>query len=223
MSKHRDKMLYLLGIIYVVYWGINFFHNAVLTHDYSWLLWYSSTGFLLTGIALITQNIRLIYSLFCALFVIESLWIVDFIFAISKHLTLIGLTGYIYVPTFHITDLYLTLYHVLVPTGLFIAVRRIQVVYTRGWLGAVIFATTLAILTYFLTNQNSQVNCIHSVNECHTIFSFLYRITNPYRTIIALVGLTVGIFIPTNFLLIHYKKRKIQKQDISFSYNEKTQ
>lgn len=196
--------------MYVIYWVVDFFKNAVLTHDYTWLLWYSSAGFLLTGIALITQNVKLIYSMFCALFVIETLWIVDLFYTYFNHHTLIGLTEYILSPAFQPQNLYFTLYHAFIPVGLFVAVLRIRKTYTYGWVGATLFTTTLLTLTYFLTGPHSQVNCIHT-DQCHTVVSFLYKVNSLSRISIAILVLTLFIFIPTNYILVYFKKRGIPR------------
>lgn len=198
----------MLGIVYVIYWFFDFLKNAVLTNNYSWLLWYSAAGFLITGIALIIQNIKLIYSLFCALFVVESVWIVDLFYAIFYHRTLFGLTEYILSPSFTSKDLYFTLYHALIPIGLLIAVLRSKKTYNYGWIGATIYAASLVVLTYFLTDSQSQVNCIRSINNCHNIFSFLYQIDYLPRVFIALSGLSLFVFIPTNYTLLYFKKNR---------------
>lgn len=208
MSGKRDKTLAIIGVFYVIYWVFDFINNGVMKHDYSWVLWYSAAGFLITGIALIVQNARLLYSMFCALFLIETMWIIDFIYNIFRHETLIGFTEYILSPSFQTKDLLFTLYHVLIPTGLLFAIIRVKKPYKYAWAGAMIFATTLSLLTYFLTGPASRVNCIHSVNQCQTIFSFLYNISNPYRIFIALLGLLVFAYIPTNYILFMMNKNK---------------
>lgn len=214
MDEKKNKPLMVLGVVCVVYWLLNFLNNAVLTHDYGWLLWYSSAGLLITGMALITQNTKLLYSMFCALFVAETVWMVDLFYVIFSHHPLVGFTGYMLSPSFNTKDLYFTLYHLLIPISLFIAIYQTKKIYKYGWIGAMIFAATLAILTYFLTSPYSQVNCIHSINQCQTIFSFLYTIGDLYRIIVALIGLTVFVFIPTNYLLLYFKTRKKTPREI---------
>lgn len=211
MNEKKNKPLVVLGAVCVVYWFLNFLNNAVLTNNYGWLLWYSSAGLLITGIALISQNIKLLYSVFCALFVAETLWIVDLFYITFSHHPLIGFTGYMLSSSFNTNDLYFTLYHLLIPISLFMAIHQTKKTYKYGWIGAIIFATTLITLTYFLAGPISQVNCVHSINQCHTIFSFLYGIGNPYRIIIALIGLTVFVFIPTNYILLYFKTKKKNK------------
>lgn len=205
MKDTKNKILFLLGIFYISCWIFDFIINAVLKQDYSWLVWYSAAGFLLTGIALIIQNIKLIYSLFCALFVIETIWVIDFLYVLFTRQSVFGATEYMLSPTFSAQDYYITLYHVLIPIGLLIAVILNKKSYKYGWVGALIFASTLFIITYFFLSPLSQVNCIHSLNQCHTIFSFFYQINNPLRIFIIVICLTTIIYLPTNYILLYLK------------------
>lgn len=206
MKPKKDIVLIRIGAFLILYWFIDFINNAVLTNDYSWLLWYSSMGLLATGIALIFQQGAVISSLFCALFVVESMWIVDFIYTITHRRVLIGFSQYILSPSFHAKDMFLTLYHILIPLCLFIAVYRIKKSYPYSWIGAIIYATTVFFLTYFLTGPTSQVNCIHSTDGCRSAYSFLYQIENPQRIIVVILIQTILIFIPTNYVLMRVKK-----------------
>ena len=94
-NKH-NKVLFLTGSVCLLAW---FFEvgNSVTSKQLQWLLSYSASGLLLTSIALLTENTVLIYSLFCALFVMESLWCIDFSYTLLFHRKLIGLTGYAFV------------------------------------------------------------------------------------------------------------------------------
>lgn len=206
--KKYNKLLLILGILYVIYWLFDFYYNAIIPHNFSWVLWYSSAGFLLTAIALIIQNELLIYSLFCALFAIEGVWTIDFFYGLLSHKSLLGLTSYIDFINFDISHYYSTFYHPLIPIGLFIAILLIQKIHKYGWVGATLFASILILLTYLFVNPNYQVNCIYSSSPCNNIFSFLYKIKDPYRTFIVLFGLTFFIYIPTNYILVQIKKRQ---------------
>lgn len=208
LSKKYNKLLLILGTFYVVYWLSDFFYNAIASNNFSWVLWYSSVGFLLTGIALIIQNELLIWSLFCALFAIEGFWTLDFLYGLFFQKSLLGFTSYINFSNFDIKPFYFTLYHVLIPFGLFIAVLSSRKIYKYAWIGAAFFALILMLLTYLFVNPIKQVNCIYSVSQCNSIFNFLYAIKNPYRSFIMLFGLTFFIYLPTNYLLIHFKKKQ---------------
>lgn len=206
MKEGKNKILLILGIVDITYWLLDFFNNAVIPNNYSWLLWYSAAGMLLTGIALVIQNVKLIWSLFCALFVLETLWIVDSLYLIFTHRALIGFSEYMLAPTFHTKEVLFTLYHVLIPISLLAAVLIIKKTYKYGWIGATIFAIVLSLLTYFIAGPESQVNCLNGVKGCKSIFPFLYQINNPYRIMIVLVSLMILIYIPTNYILYIFKK-----------------
>lgn len=205
--KKYHKLLLILGIFYVLYWLFDFYQNALLPHNFSWILWYSSAGFLITGIALIIQNEPLIWSLFCALFAIEGSWTFDFIYGLIFHKSLLGFTGYIDFLNFDIKHYYSTFYHPLIPIGLLITMSCSRKIYKYSWLGATLFASILIFLTYLFVNPDNPVNCLFSSSECNTIFKFLYKIPDPYRTFIALLGLTSFVYIPTNYFLIRFKKK----------------
>lgn len=208
LLKKYNKFLLILGIFYIIYWLFDFYQNAVIPHNFSWILWYSSAGFLLTGVALIIQSKPLIYSLFCALFAIEGAWTIDFVYGLIFHKSLIGLTNYIDFSNFNLQHYYSTFYHPLIPFGLFIAILFTKKTYKHGWIGATLFASSLMFLTYLFVNPSDQVNCIYSSSPCNNIFSFLYKIPDPYRSFIVLLGLTSFIYIPTNLVLTQLKKIK---------------
>lgn len=207
-SKKYNKFLLILGIFYVIYWLSDFFYNAIISNNFSWILWYSSAGFLLTGIALIIQNDLLIWSLFCALFAIEGFWTLDFLYGLLFQKSLVGFTSYINFSNFNIKHFYFTLYHALIPFGLFIAILYTRKIYKYAWIGAALFALILMFLTFLFVNPNKQVNCIYSVSQCNSVFNFLYKINNPYRSFIMLFGLIFFIYLPTNYFLIKFKKKQ---------------
>lgn len=208
LVKKYNKLLLILGIFYIIYWLFDFYQNAIIPHNFSWILWYSSAGFLLTAIALIIQNEFLIYSLFCALFAVEGIWTFDFIYGLIFHKSLLGFTDYIDFTNFNIQYYYSTFYHPLIPIGLFIAILYTKKIHKYGWIGAIFFVSILMLLTYLFVNPNDQINCIYSSSPCNNIFSFLYKIPDPYRSFVVLLGLTSFIYLPTNLILIQLKKIK---------------
>jgi len=201
----------ILGVICILYWLFDFIFNALLPHNYSWLLWYSSMGLLVTGIALITQNEVLIFSSFCALFIIETLWTVDFLGLFIFHKSLSGITAYTKTLSFTEKDLFLTLYHMLIPISLLYALWKTTKIYKYGWVGAVLFSSMLMFLTFFLVGPYDRVNCISNLSNCQSIFSFLYKISNPYRIFAALFMLLLFVYLPTNYVIIKLKKKQLKK------------
>ena len=210
MQTHKNKLLTLLGIFFIGYWAWDVITNAVLVDDYSWLLWYSSVGLLLTGIALILQNIKFLYSLFCALFILETLWVLDMMLLLFNHNSVLNLSHYLS-SNFNIKDTFFVLYHALIPISLLYAVLTNKKTYSFGWVGAAIYAGVLELCTYLFTGTESSVNCIHSLRHCAPAISFFNKIQTPYRIPLGLFLLTFLIFIPTNYILLYFKK---DKQDL---------
>lgn len=201
MSKQFDIVIKTIGLICLIYWVIDFINNVFFGNGPTWLIWYSSFGLFLTSIALISENKMLIFSMFCALFVPETIWTIDFIYVVLTHGTFLGLTNYAFSESFSKKDFYMTFYHFLIPIGLFIAIIRTPHSYKYGWVGASIFIFTLLLLTYIFIPPSSGVNCLYQTARCKVIFSFLYNVNVYYRMLIALSGLILFIYIPTNFIL----------------------
>lgn len=207
MKTKRNSFITFLGVVCIVYWLVDFIFNALIPHHFSWLLWYSSAGLLLTGIALLLQNNILIYSLFCALFIPELTWIIDFVGKFLFHKSLFGFTFYLNGLDFAGKSLYLTLYHFLIPASLLFAIYHSKKIFIYGWLGALVFGSIIAFLTYTFVGQHDQVNCMQSLSPCKTVFSFLYAIPNPQRIFTTLFFLVIFIYIPTNFIILKFKKK----------------
>lgn len=208
MKVAKNKFLIWLGCFEIICWSFDFINSAVIKNDYSWILWYSTAGLLLSGIALIIQNIKLIYSLFCALFAVETLWVASVFYVLISQQNVQQLAAYLSVSNFQLKDLYVIFYHALIPACLLIAVVIKKESYKYGWVGASFFATTVAILSYFFLSPHSQVNCVHSVNYCLTFFSFLSGFGTPERIMVGLVVLIIFVFIPTSYITIFFKERK---------------
>jgi len=212
MAKVRHHNLDLiLGTICLGYWLLNLL-DALVNHRPSWLLWYSSAGLFTTGIALLTENTLLIYSAFCALFAMEGLWTIDFLYAILVKKSLLGFTAYAFAPSFGRKDFFMTLYHILIPISLLTAILNNPKANKYGWLGAIVFVSILGFLTYFLVGPNDRVNCIHSLSSCQSVFTFLYKIQNPYRIFVALLGLVIFVYVPSNYLVITLKKKQTKNK-----------
>ncbi len=207
-KKENGRLLLVLGSIALLYWIFDFINIVFFLHDSLWLLWYSSAGLLLTAVALLTRNKKLISSAFCALFVIESVWIIDFFLMLFFKVYLFGFTSYAFSPNFSQKDFFMTFYHVLIPLFLFIGIRKTPGVDQSGWMGASVFALCLALLTYFLSNPHDRVNCLYPVDSCQTNLSFMYSLSVLQRIFIALVFLVFVVYIPTNIIIIKLKSQK---------------
>jgi hypothetical protein len=185
------------------YWFFDFYSIVFLSGRPSWLLWYSSSGLLLTSIALITGNVKLIYTAFCALFIIDFFWTFDFLFKLFSHHSLFGFTNYAFDAAFSKKDFFMSMYHMLVPFALIIAIFRLKTSYKYGWLGALFFTLILIIASTILTNPDDRVNCVHAVEACKKAAPFLFSLNNPFRTIFTLSFITLFVFMPSNYFLTY--------------------
>lgn len=203
----RNRLDFFLGLFCLLYWIFDFYNIVFLIQKPSWLLWYSSAGLLFTSIALLTRNIPLLYSSFCALFLIELFWSIELILMWVLGIPLFGFTHYVFDANFSTKDFFMTFYHPFIPLSLFLAVMKEKTTNNYGWLGAALFATTIALLTILFVPQSENVNCLSSLNQCGTVFAFLYFTDTPYRIGIGLLLLLSFIFIPSNYFLLKYKSR----------------
>ena len=170
MKAYPNKRMLILGSICIVYWFGDFIFNALIPHHFSWLLWYSSVGLLGTGIALLTGNLALLYSLFCALFLPETIWAMDFLIALFFHQDIFGLIVYANILSLSKRYFYLTLYHFIIPIALFYGLYSSKKIYKYGWIGAGFFLSSIILLTAWLVSPKDQVNCLSSLTRCKTIF-----------------------------------------------------
>lgn len=194
-----------LGLILLLTWIIDAFNIVFLHHKPHSLLWYSNAGLLATSIALLTRNSLLVFILFCALFVVEFLWGIGFLSLLFLHKIPginVGFEFY-YLPK----DFILTMYHFLIPPVLLFGVFQLKRVYKHAWIGALVYSTTLILLTYFFVTPEKSVNCVHIINHCRIFAPFLFNIENPTRIYVGLTLITLFIYIPSNYFLYKIGKR----------------
>lgn len=205
MEKSR-KLLIFLGLLCLTAWFIDLANIIFFLKKPSWVLWYSSLGLGVTGIALLLRKSFLIWVLFCSYFVLEMVWVIGFFSLLLFHQSFFEVAAYAFEPTYPKKDFYITLYHVLIPFSLFFGVISIRGMHPRAWIGSTIFLSVLITLTYFFVSKNEPVNCVHMMLYCKG-FVFLQNIPNPLRIIIGIVLTTGVIYIPTNILLVRVGKR----------------
>lgn len=198
----RIDLVTLLGIISLVYWFVDVFNNIFLLHDSSGSLWFSSVGNGMTGVALLTRNVFLLSSLFCALFVVELGWNIGFFSHLLFHKSFMGFTDYLFYENYTAKDFLITSYHIFIIPFLLIGILYQKRVHTKAWMGAVLFTGVISFLTYFIGGPQARVNCVHSLQNCHTFLFFLEHVANPLRTMLGIIVMTILLFIPTNYLLV---------------------
>lgn len=198
----KDRTLLILGAICLTYWILDFINIVFIIHKPEYLLWYSNAGLLLTSIALLRRSPLLISIMFCALFVLESIWIIDFLAQILLKKRILGITNYLFESTFNKKDFAMSMYHLLIPPSLLYAILKTKTINGYSWLGALMYALTISILTFFFVNQSENVNCVHQLDRCKGFFSFVFRAAPyPYHIFTSAFFATIFVFIPTNYIL----------------------
>ena len=206
----KDSLTYPLGIFCLIYWLFDVINMIFIIHKPEFMLWYSSAGLFFTAIALITGNSVLISIMFCSLFLVESIWSLDFLGKIFFNKNFLGITSYVFSPSYSKKDFFMTMYHIFLPPILFFSVLKTKKVFRYSWAGSTVYLFVLLFLTYTFVSRSETVNCVHQLSQCKGLFSSIASITpNPYRVFVILTVLVVFVFIPTNYILLKIgKKRK---------------
>jgi hypothetical protein len=204
----RDTFVFSLGVVALIIWLADLANILFFVQKPEFILWYSVMGLLLTAIALLTQNPVLVSTMFCALFVMESAYSLDFLGRVFFHKNFLGIAAYVFEPTYPKKDFYMALYHFLIPFALLAAQIRIKRVYRFSWIWASFYTLIIVSLTLLLVGGSGTVNCVHQLTFCRGAFSFiLYKFPYPHRIFIALFAIIFLIFIPTQYALLRIGKK----------------
>src|SRR6185369_16850389 len=95
--KSHNKLLLFFGILCLIFWLFDFIHTVIFLNRPSWMFSYSSVGLLFVSISLLSENSVLIYSSFCSLFFMESIFCIDFIYHLVFQKPLFNLSNYAFV------------------------------------------------------------------------------------------------------------------------------
>jgi hypothetical protein len=200
MKKITFNSITVLGLVCVSAWIADAVNVIYFLHTPASLLWYSSTALLFTGVSLIIQNKKMLSIAFCAFFILESMWTISFLTGILFHKPLLGITDYMFDPSYAKRNFYTSMYHILISPSLLVAVLKIKPYYKWAWIWSMGIAAFLAVLTLFLVDPNEQINCIHMIRPCK-VFGFFNSIPDPFRVILGILLATLFAYIPSNYLL----------------------
>jgi|GEM_PF-6918512 len=196
----------VLGILLLTFWIADSYIKTAIFHTPYRMLWYSSAGLFVTGIALLKRSSFLITSMFCALFFIEGVWTISFLSVIFLHKDIFSIASYAFNSQYSSKDFYITLFHLLLAPAVMLGVVRLNRIHQFGWVGAMIFTLFVAILSYlFVRNGQDNVNCVLNQTSCVKYFSFFYKFGSPQRIFLAVFAITLMLFYPTNRLLERIK------------------
>lgn len=202
----KYDILFLLGLFCFIYWFLDFLNIIFLVKKPTYALWFSSIGILMTAISLIRRNPVLIAVTFCTYFVMESVWVLDFLLRVFFQYDFLGLTDYLFEKGYSRKDFIMSMYHIFIPAVLLYAQLLTKTIYKYAWVGSVLYVTTLAAITYFITDKSDIVNCVHKTTKCSGFFSSNIA-PYPYYIFILIALVTLIIYIPTNYILLKVAKK----------------
>jgi hypothetical protein len=198
----RDPLLYV-SILLFSFWMTDFIYKLVIQEAPTRILWWSSSGLLLTAIGLLFKNNLLISGMFCALLVTEGLWTVSFILNFFQFQDPILIAQYAFGTYFPTLGYLITLFHLFILPALFMGLFRVKKVHTYGWVAAFLFALVISYSAMLFPDPKEDVNCTKMTLEACRIFLGIFSNFNPYlRIVLAATSLACIVFVPINLLLV---------------------
>ena len=152
------KTLYTLfvAILVPVYWYHYGFADS--------FLWFSSVGLLITAAALWLESPLLASMQLVSIFLLEMMWIVDFLGRILVDVQLVGIAAYMFEPAKPLYVRGLSLFHAVLPFLL------VWLVYTlgydrRAWIAQTLFAWPLLLFCFFFTDPAKNINWVFGPSQ----------------------------------------------------------
>src|SRR5258708_18140828 len=183
-NKEHHIFSFLFGLVCLTFYLVDTKNILFVAHAPQSLLWYSSLGLLLTALALLTENVTLFYTIFCASFLTESLWTGDFLFQLLTHHPLIGISNYLFTPGSLIYHkdffIFTSIYHALIPVGLLVGLVQIPTSSRFGWVGATIFTWVVGFLSSFFIDAREGIDCFYPTDMCRSVFGPVYSFLPEY-------------------------------------------
>lgn len=207
-KKARDPLFYI-ALILACFWIADTWEKIFILHSPARILWWSSMGLGLTVIGLVTRNIFLITSMFCMLFVTESLWTLSFLSNLFFRNDNFLFAQYAFGEKFPAWAFLITLFHLLIIPSLIFALIKLKRVSSYGWAGAYVFGLLVAYLAYFFPDQREDINCVRGeIAGCKLYLQHLYFLPVGYRIFFAASFQLILFYIPLNMLLIILQRGK---------------
>lgn len=209
---HRfSKTSSLLAYLITAFLFIDIFNKVFIAHEPERIFWYSTVGLAFMAVALFTENSFLVTAVACALFIPEGIWTIGFFSFLFFQKSFPGISSHAFSLSLVRYASFITLYHLIFIPSLIYATTQLKKVSRFGWVGAFLFASIVGMLTYTLNDGHDNINCIYSIQNCISLISPLYKISNPLRIVIAIMLLTLFIYIPTNIVLFKTIRQKHRK------------
>lgn len=195
----------MLGLVGSFFWILDTINKIFILQKPYQMIWYSSMGLLFTTIGLFKKNSLLLTSMFCALLLLESFWLISYFSTVLFHHTFTPFADYAFSPAFPKFESFTTLYHILLVPSVIYALIKLKKIHPLGFLGAFAFATSLALISTKIVPPSDNVNCIYA--PCEGLFTRLYLYPNPLRILIATFSLTLYVYLPFNRVALNLSRK----------------
>lgn len=214
-GRLKDPLFYLSAIL-LSFWLLDTYLLIFVKHTPDQMLWWSRAGLGLSVVALLLRNNFLISTLFCALFIHESLWTVSFLSRLLFQTDKIQYTNYMFGSNFSPVLYMAGLFHLFLVPSLILAIIYTKKIHRWGWVGAALFGGIIMLLSYLVAEPARNLNCVLPDNHyqaCHTYLGFFYnlgeaKLLNPYAGMLIIdILLTLFFFLPTGLATIWIGKK----------------
>lgn len=212
IKRIRDPLFYSgVWALLVYVWYVWFYF---ITGKLEYLLWYSLLGLAFLSLALLSRNYILISIIFCSLFFIEGVWLINF-FGVLLFGYSLGNIDYDFIPGSPNFDWIGSAYHLMLAPLSLAAILTTNKVYPKAWIYSSLFALFLGLATFVLVDNGDGENINCTFNSCEELFKPLYALTNPFRIIAGSLLLSVFIFLPSNLLIEFIVKTQSRQRSVS--------
>ena len=205
MTKAASRIPLALKVIFTAYMAV---HLPAYWYNYGWtnFLYFCDVALLLTFIAAWTGNALLVSMCAVGILVPQAVWLADF-FASLAGIHLVGMTGYMFDPTFPLWLRILSLFHGWLPLLLLYLVWRLGYDRRAFWSWTLVAWALLLICFFFMPPPTPNpglmpvnINYVWGPND-HAAQTWV----PPYFWLAGLIlGLPLIAFAPVHFLLARF-------------------
>jgi hypothetical protein len=140
-----------VAILVPVYWHHYGFADS--------FLWFSSMALLITAAALWLESPLLASMQLVSVFLLEMLWIADFLVRLVLGVQLVGIAAYMFSAENPLFVRGLSFFHAVLPFLLLWLVRRLGY-HRRAWIVQTVFAWALLVFCFFFTDPSKNINWV---------------------------------------------------------------
>jgi len=194
-KEYKETVLNIIGSIFIIV-GIAAVINAIYLKDYAGILWFCYSGLILLGISILKRNSYLLAAQLNIFAIPLVLWTVDFFSILINGQSLFGIVGYFFLKGPVIGKIISSQHLLTLPLSLY-ALHLIGLNKKDTWKLSFIEITALFIITFLITPEASNINCIYKA--CNNFMSSEFYVLNLFALSFSMILIT-AFFINLFFL-----------------------